>query len=87
MTRLISLADRPVLAQAMGAFNGLMSEVGSAKPVAEVTFTALECFKTMFDHEGPYDTARTLGVLRNGSAADLACEFMGLWNEVGYTCY
>jgi len=87
MTDMISLSDRPTLAKAMGAFCGQIGREIGAAPLAEVPFDTLECFKFAFDAEGPYQLAFKLGVLKNKSGEDMAIEFMGLWNRVGYTCY
>lgn len=78
---MISLASTPTLARAMGAFIGRIGHESGATPVLEIDQDTFALFQCGFEMEGPYHFAKRLGVLKNGSGADLAVEFMGTWNR------
>jgi len=84
---MISLASTPVLALAMGAFIGRIGHEMGAEALTEIDQDTFALFRYGFESEGPYHFAKRLGVLRNGSGADLACEFMGTWNREIATIY
>ena len=64
---MISLANTPTLARAMGAFVDRIGFEGGSAALAEVDQDTFEVFKAGFDMEGPYHFAKRLGVLKNGS--------------------
>jgi len=84
---MINLTNTPTLAKAMGAFCGRIGQEVFAAPVVEIDQDTFALFKTGFDDMGPYHFAKLLGVLNNGSGADLAVEFMGTWNREIATVY
>ena len=48
----------------------------------EISFGQVLIAKRAFDFEGPYSMARRLGLLIDGSAEDMAIEFMSFVNKL-----